>query len=526
MSDDDTPLKRSIERYQVISAYLALEPPRGQRRQLLEQLANRTWTTEDGQSFQVAAETIRGWVRRYRRLGLPGLEDKPRPARGVQVLSPEARALAVKLKQDVPERSLDRIITIAEETGLLPQGLLRRSTLHRVLKHAGVSARACRVPDRHDLDRFEADLPNELWQSDMLCGPWLPDPARPSRKRRAYLYAFLDDHSRLLLHGRFSFKGDLPALELVFRRCLQKYGVPTRVYYDNGAVYRSRHMKQIVACLGIHGIAFTQVRRPEGHGKIEALNRLIRSAFLAELKSSNISTLDELNEAFCAWSDLHYNRKPHGETGEPPVERFRTALEQLHYADDEALRQAFLWREDRTSDKAGVFSLFGLRYQVSAALARKRVQLRYDPEELNPLEVWHNGRFVERARPFEVRRHRRPKTIEPPAPLVGPPAVDWLGHLVEARRSTFLKPATRQLADTARLRRSQADQAICDLLEQHLEPAVFDETIARAYLERFGPFDPEQARDTLVELVRDGRSDHHITLYLDAIRDVQTGEPR
>ena len=157
---------------------------------------------------------------------------------------------------------------------------------------------------------------------------------------------------------------------------------------------------------------------------------------------------------------------------------------------------------------------------------RKRVQLRYDPEELNQLEVWHNGRFVERARPFEVRRHRRPKTIEPPPPPVGPPAVDWLAHLVETRRDSFLKPSTRQFDDATRLRRSQADQAICDLLEQHLEPAVFDEAIARAYLERFGPFDPEQAKDTLTELLNDGRSDHHITLYLDAIRDAQIGEPR
>lgn len=40
-----------------------------------------------------------------------------------------------------------------------------------------------------------------------------------------------------------------------------------------------------------------------GHGKIEALNRLIRRAFLAVLKASGITTLDTLNEAFWAWAD-------------------------------------------------------------------------------------------------------------------------------------------------------------------------------------------------------------------------------
>lgn len=219
MNDPTEPrLEKALRRYEVISAYIAARPGRGQKGPLLRKLADQQWTDEEG-----------------------------------------------------------------EQMGLLQPGLLRRSTLHRVLRAEGLSQRACRVPDIQDLDRREADRPNDLWQSDMLVGPWLPDPERPGKMRRAYLYAFLDDHSRLLLHGRFSFKGDLPALELVFRRCLQKYGVPVRVYYDNGKVYRSGHMKQIVAVLGIHGIVFTKIYRPQGHGKIEALNRYIRSAFLAEL---------------------------------------------------------------------------------------------------------------------------------------------------------------------------------------------------------------------------------------------------
>jgi transposase InsO family protein len=63
-------------------------------------------------------------------------------------------------------------------------------------------------------------------------------------------------------------------LELVFRRSVQKCGCPTRVYFDNGAVYRSHHIAHIVARLGIDGIVFAKVRRPMGHGKIEAFNRM------------------------------------------------------------------------------------------------------------------------------------------------------------------------------------------------------------------------------------------------------------
>jgi hypothetical protein len=87
--DDDDDQAWALARYQVISAYLALAPGRGQRTQLLCTLAARTWRGPGGEDFQVAAETIRVWVRRYRAGGLARLRDQPRPRRGVSVLSTE-----------------------------------------------------------------------------------------------------------------------------------------------------------------------------------------------------------------------------------------------------------------------------------------------------------------------------------------------------------------------------------------------------------------------------------------------------
>jgi hypothetical protein len=57
-----------------------------------------------------------------------------------------------------------------------------------------------------------------------------------------------------------------------------------------------------------------------------------------------------------------------------------------------------------------------------------------------------------------------------------------------------------------------------------LDPGVFDEPTVRAYLDRFGPFDPERAALTLASLTASGeRTDQHVTFYLDAIRDQQRG---
>ncbi|MDQ7814187.1 MAG: DDE-type integrase/transposase/recombinase [Patescibacteria group bacterium] len=526
--EDDGQTAVALARYEIIGRYLALDPPRGQRRKVLEQLSAKTWRGPDGQPMHAAADTLRVWVRRYRTGGLDALKDKSRPRRGVGVLNAEQCELVSQLKQDVPERSLERIITIAEDMKLVEPGVLRRSTVHRVLQSRGLSARKARVPDAQDLDRFEAAFPNDLWQSDLLTGVWLPDPERAGKTRRADLFAFLDDHSRLLLHGQFSFRDNLPALELVFRRAIQKYGLARRVYYDNGQVYRSIHMRKIVAALGIHRIVFTRKRRPMGHGKIEALNRLINSAFLAEVKKSQIRTIDQLNEAFRAWTDLHYNRNVHGETGEAPIDRWRSNIAHVRYAEEELIRKAFLWKESRTPDKSGVFSLLGIHYQVGPKLARKRVQVFFDPEAMHQVEVWLHGEFRERVGPLQVSPWRRPKPREQPtaSPAAQPttPRVDYLGHLVRKHRDTVGTLESASPAADAVARRRGADQSIVDLLSERLDAAVVDEPAIRQYLERFGPFEPERATMTLQSLLNAGeRKDQHIAVYLDAIRREQRG---
>ena len=101
--DDDHDDRRqalALCRYQIISPYIALDPPRGQRGKVLAELAVKTWLRPDGAPFHVAAETIRGWVRRYRLGGLDGLKDKARVQRGIQVLSPEQVELVIALNEN------------------------------------------------------------------------------------------------------------------------------------------------------------------------------------------------------------------------------------------------------------------------------------------------------------------------------------------------------------------------------------------------------------------------------------------
>ncbi len=264
-----------------------------------------------------------------------------------------------------------------------------------------------------------------------------------------------------------------------------------------------------------------------GHGKIEAFNRLATSSFLAELKATRITTLDALNEAFLAWGD-DYNRTVHGETGATPKDRWRAGVAGVRFADDEALRQAFLWKERRTPDKAGVFSLLGIRYQVGPALAKRQVEVRFDPEELHEVEVWLKGAFVQRARPLDVHAHRRPRVERDDAAAAppGPPTADWLGHLVARRRQEgHVEPSPRQLVEQAHGQRAAADDALLAALRSRLSPEVCDEAEIRSWLAEFGPLDPTTALARLDALLAAGHPrDGHVRVLLAALRPAPGGD--
>lgn len=115
--------------------------------------------------------------------------------------------------------------------------------------------------------------------------------------------------------------------------------------------------------------------------------------------------------------------------------------------------------------------------------------------------------------------HRRPKPTveEPSAPALDAPAprADWLGHLVERRRREGFVDDVRVHHDD----RDRADDEVVDLLREHLAPDVFVEKTVRDFLDRYGPFDPIRAGAALHDVVGEGRVDHHVSVYLEAIRE-------
>ena len=74
-----------------------------------------------------------------------------------------------------------------------------------------------------------AARPNERWITDVLVGPWVPWPRRDGSVR-ARLFLIVDDHSRLLVDGRFYGRENARACQELLRRAITRRGLP-QVFY-------------------------------------------------------------------------------------------------------------------------------------------------------------------------------------------------------------------------------------------------------------------------------------------------------
>ena len=222
----------------------------------------------------------------------------PRSDRGKLVkLTPDILQRAKELKQANPSRSIPHIINmLSSELGYKLE--IAPSTLWRHLSKMGLGGRTT-LP-KSGFKRWSTAAPNDIWQSDVNYGPYIPDPGNPDIKRRTYLIAFLDDYSRLITHAEYFFAESVYSLEICFKKALLRKGVPKQVYVDNGAVFQSHVFHQACAELGIRHIS-AKPYSPEGKGKLERFWRTLNDDFVVELHTDPVQTLEELNKKLWAW---------------------------------------------------------------------------------------------------------------------------------------------------------------------------------------------------------------------------------
>jgi len=208
---DDHATEVALWRYSIIAPLLApdLDPAEARGIRII---GRRHVFPGGGQAREVSARTLRRWLSSYHQGGFEGLKPRTRKDRGrPRHIEPEVLEKAAALREEVPERSTRQIIDILSLDPGTAAGGLKRSTLSRHLNRMGKTRSLLKAP-KGSFRRYEKDRPNAQWQSDVWHGPYLPDPKDPTKKRRTYLIAFLDDHSRLITHSAFYPAEDLQSL--------------------------------------------------------------------------------------------------------------------------------------------------------------------------------------------------------------------------------------------------------------------------------------------------------------------------
>ena len=330
-------------------------------------------------------------------------------------IPPNILEQAILLRREVPGRSVAQIIQILEWEGLVQPGQIKRSTLQEKLAERGYSTRQMKMYSQTGVAarRYQQKYRNKLWHSDIKYGPYLPI-GQDGAKKQVYLVIFIDDATRLVLHGEFYPVLDQVIVEDCFRKAILKYGVPEAVFFDNGKQYRTKWMTRACAKMGIR-LLYAKPYSPESTGKPERINRVVDS-FLSEAALEKPQTLDKLNQLFSVWLEECYQNKPHSalEGNLSPEAAFRSDKKPLRFLEPEIVANAFLHCEERKVDKAGCISFQGKKYEVGLSFIGCKVDVVYDPADISEVTIEHEGTAPFKAKPLVIgeRAGQRPKLPE------------------------------------------------------------------------------------------------------------------
>jgi transposase InsO family protein len=387
--------KIALFRYGLI-APLVLEPlPRGELTRRAEEIAARHYDIPASQRTSVSVDTVLDWALRYRTGGLEALAPKPRQDRGQsRAITPQLADLIERLKRENPHRTGTTLLRELALSSGQNEPAISASTLYRFLQQHGLTQRQLLAPPAHK--KFEAEFSNQIWQSDMLYGPYVQRPG--GGKRQAFLHAILDDASRLIPHAQFYADQGLDTFLDCLRQAVAARGLPVRLYVDNAKVFRSPQLARIAASLGML-IVHTPPYQPQGRGKIERYFRSVREQFLANLDRKLTLSLEDLNERLGAWIDNVYHRSEHSALGTTPLVRWQRDIEHLRQLPPSTdLRRLFFHRLDRLVRRDCTFLLQNRFYEAPPHLAGQSIEVRFDPLDSASVEIYFQGQSQGAAR--------------------------------------------------------------------------------------------------------------------------------
>ncbi|NBC25218.1 MAG: DDE-type integrase/transposase/recombinase [Bacteroidetes bacterium] len=293
----DKNFELALWRYGIISPLLHREANSLPFGEMLDLASWNTYVHPNGTHITLSAETIRKWLYRYLKSGLPGLEGKTRSDKGRHDIPEAIASEMAALRSEHPRWTIARMIKHLAQTGLWNGRKPSRSALYRFAKAHNLQRDPHIHPDQGRRP-FAFDHFGQLWLADFLHGPKL---YHGRKKRKTYLHVILDDSSRFVVGGGFYLTESVEPLIHDLMGAVRRFGLPQRFYTDNGAAYAGRHLKILCARNAID-LVHTPPYIPHGRGKVERMFRTVRDQFLCD----RFKTLDEVNTAFTRWISRYH----------------------------------------------------------------------------------------------------------------------------------------------------------------------------------------------------------------------------
>ncbi len=221
------------------------------------------------------------------------------------------------------------------------------------------------------IQRFEADFPNEMWQTDIMGKITFPN----GNVGTLYLIATLDDHSRFVPAGRwFKTQGKINVFQIWYES-LSRWGLPDKMLQDEGSQYKARtrfgnadyqwYAKAI-------GVELIWAKRAQTKGKIERFWGFVQDDFVPEVWKTK--TIDEVNGKFRGWLAFYnYKFKSRYFGNLTHASRYKSSERRLSRVE---LQTLLVIEERRKVTRESTISLYGKHYYVPPGYIDCRIWIK------------------------------------------------------------------------------------------------------------------------------------------------------
>ena len=351
-------------------------------------VAAKIYTLPDGKQAEFSASTIRSWYHYYLKNGFDGLIPKTRNDKGVsRRIDNSVVQKIIEIKEQYPYITGTLVYRKLIEEGCINESDVSLSTILRYIKNNNLKAKQLVGVERKS---FEMEHSNDMWQSDTSHGPYIKI---DNKKYKTYLIMIIDDASRLIVGARFFLHDNATNMQIVLKQAVSKYGVPKRLFVDNGKSYNNQQLEMICASIGtvlIHSKPYS----PQSKGKIERAFRTIKDKWMHGLNYNEFNSLEYLDADLNKFISEQYNNSNHSSINESPRNKFIRDRNKLKYIPIEELDNHFLHRETRVVANDATIKIHNIQFEVPQKYISQKLMIRFYPGDLSKGYIFDSNDII------------------------------------------------------------------------------------------------------------------------------------